>query len=100
MLEHAVRCRDPFVRMEPNWLVRRLSPDCSRIELSSLPKKRDEGTLLYAMGFETANVHLGSPTAIRTVRQDLAKQKTKWLRGAAEQMKKVTISDWTNWARR
>ena len=100
MLEHAVRCRDPFVRMERNWLVRRLSPDCSRIELSSLPKKRDEGTLLYAMGFEMANVHLGSPTAIRTVRQDLAKQKTKWLRGAAEQMTKVTISDWTNWARR
>lgn len=100
MLDHAVRCRDPFVRMEGNWLVRRLSPDCSRIELTSLPKKRDEGKLLYAMGFETANVHLGSPKAVRTIRQDIAKRKAKWLRGAAEQMTRVTISDWKTWARR
>jgi hypothetical protein len=100
ILDHAVRCPDPFVRMEGNWLVRRLSPDCSRIELTSLPKKRDEGTLLYAMGFETANVHLGSPTAIRPIHQDLAKRKAKWLRGAAEQMTGVTISDWMKWTKR
>jgi hypothetical protein len=100
MLDHAVRCRDPFVRMEDNWLVRRLSPDCSRIELTSLPKKRDEGKLLFSMAFETANVHLGSPKAINAIHQDLAKRKAKWLRGAVEEMTRVTISDWTKWARR
>ena len=98
MLDHAVRCRDPFVRMEGRWLVRRLSPDCSRIELTSLPKKRDEGKLLYAMGFETANVHLGSPKAISAIQRDLAMRKAKWLRRAAERMTSATISDWTDWA--
>ncbi len=100
MLDQAVRCRDPFVRMEGNWLMRRLSPDCSRIELTALPNKRDEGKLLYAMGFETANVHLGNHKAIIAIQGDLATRKAKWLRGAAKRMTSVTISDWTDWVRR
>jgi hypothetical protein len=100
MLDQTVRCRDPFVRMEGGWLVRRLSPDCSRIELTSLPKKRDEGKLLYAMGFETANVHLGSPKPIGAIKRDLAKRKAKWLRVTVERMASVITSDWRDWARR
>ena len=99
MLDQTVRCRDPFLRREGNWLVRRLSPYCSRIELTALPKKRDEGKLLYAMGWETANVHLGSPKAIKVIQRDLSKRKAKWLPGAAKQMTSVTISDWRDWAR-
>ena len=72
MLERSVRCRDPFVCMEGPWLLRRLSPYCSRIELTALPKKRDEGKLLYAMGWETANVHLGDRQQIKAVQRDLA----------------------------
>lgn len=100
MLEQAVRCRDPFVRMEGNWLVRRLSPYCSRIELTALPRKRDEGKLLYAMGWETANVHLGNHKVIKAIKRDLATRKAKWLRGAAKRMTSVTISDWMDWTRR
>jgi uncharacterized protein DUF2252 len=100
MLEQAVRCRDPFVQMEGNWLVRRLSPYCSRIELTSLPKKRNEGKLLYAMGWETANVHLGNHKVIKAVQRDLAKRKAKWLREAAKAMTKATLTDWKDWANR
>ena len=99
MLDHAVRCRDPFLSREGSWLVRRLSPYCSRIELTALPKKRDEGKLLYAMGWETANVHLGSPQSIKAILRDLSKRKAKWLSEAAKRMTSVTISDWTDWAR-
>lgn len=100
MVDQAVRCRDPFVRMEGSWLVRRLSPYCSRIELTSLPRKRDEGKLLYAMGWETANVHLGSRKAIKAIQRDLAMRKPKWLYGAAKRMTSATMSDWANWIRR
>lgn len=100
MLEQAVRCRDPFVRMEGNWLVRRLSPYCSRIELTSLPRKRNEGKLLYAMGWETANVHLGNHKVIKAVQRDLATRKAKWLREAAKAMTKATLTDWKDWADR
>lgn len=100
ILDHAVRCRDPFVQIRGNWIVRRLSPYCSRIELASLPKKRDEGRLLYAMGWETANVHLGSRGMHQGILRDLAKRKATWLRMASKAMTSATISDWKEWVKR
>src|SRR5260370_30788348 len=38
----AVRCPDPLTEAREGWLVRRLSPHCSRIELDSLPLQPDE----------------------------------------------------------
>ena len=99
LLNQAVRCRDPFVHVHDEWLLRRLSPYCSRIELSSLPKKHDESKLLYAMGWETANVHLGSEKAIKALLRDLTKRKAAWLPGATKAMVKATVSDWKDWAR-
>ena len=99
MLDHAIRCRDPFVRIEGSWLVRRLSPYCSRIELTKLPRKREEDKLLKAMGRETANVHLGSPGTINALQRDLARRKAKWLLGAAKAMTRATLTDWKEWAR-
>jgi hypothetical protein len=100
VLEQAVRCRDPFVRMEGNWLVRRLSPYCSRIELTLLPRKRDEDKLLFAMGWETANVHLGSQKITKAIQRDLGKRQATWLRVAAKAMTRATLADWKDWADR
>jgi hypothetical protein len=100
ILNHAIRCRDPFVQVQENWLVRRLSPYCSRIELALLPKKRDEGRLLHAMGWETANVHLGTRRGQQFVRRDLAKRTAKWLRTATKAMGQATKSDWKEWRAR
>lgn len=97
MLDRAVRCVDPFVHMEGQWIVRRLSPDCSRIELSSLPVKRDEMRLLYSMGWETANVHLGTPSARARLLADLKKRDAGCLLKAARQMAKAISSDWKEW---
>ena len=96
VLEAAVRCRDPFVRLQRRWIVRRLAPDCSRIELEALPAERDELRLLRAMGWETANVHLGSarPRALKT---DLARRSRNWLRRAAGLMQDAVIEDWEAW---
>src|SRR6266516_4619191 len=65
IMSHAVRAPDPFVQVRGRWIVRRLSPHCLRIELDELPKNRDECRLLFAMGWETANIHLGSRGAWR-----------------------------------
>ena len=97
IVDQAVRSRDPFVQVLDNWIVRRLAPYCSRIELALLPKKRNEGRLLYAMGWETANIHLGSRRAIKAVHHDMSKRKANWLRIATKSMMKVTTSDWTEW---
>lgn len=97
LAERAIRVKDPCVRFHGHWLVRRLAPDCSRVELSSLPKERDESRLLYDMGWETANMHFGSPPAIPKVRRDLARRRGRWLHKAAKAMFKITLEDWESW---
>jgi hypothetical protein len=97
ILAAAIRCRDPFVHQEGRWIVRRLAPDCSRIELASLPKVRDEAKLLYSMGFETANIHLGTKGAAKRIPAALRKMPSRWLHEAAETMLSVTMKDWRAW---
>ena len=97
LVDRAVRVKDPFVVFKGRWVVRRLAPDCSRIELASLPAERDETRLLYAMGWETANMHLGTPRAIPKVKRDLARRKGRWLHKNAKAMCKLTVQDWEDW---
>jgi hypothetical protein len=85
------------VRFQKRWIVRRLAPDCSRIELSALPKERDELRLLHAMGFETANVHLGSIKA-RVLNADLKKRPRGWLFQAARKMEKAVLADFAEYS--
>ncbi len=96
MLDNAIRCRDPFVRMRDHWIVRRLVPDCSRIELSDLPHGRDEGRLLYYMGWETANIHLGTLRA-KDLQKDLDSRPKQWLEKASARMLEALRSDWDSW---
>ncbi len=97
ILDCSVRAVDPYVRLKGRWIVRRLAPDCSRVELSSMPKERDEAKLLHAMGFETANVHLGTPRAAAAILRDLGKRRGHWLHDAAARMVKTTTEDWQEW---
>ncbi len=97
ILRHAVRVLDPFVRPADTWLIRRLAPDCSRIEIESLPGKRDEDRLLYSMGWETANIHLGSQRDIARVKRDLRKRPANWLHQPAKQMVQCVEQDWRDW---
>ncbi len=96
ILDTAVRCPDPFAAERGRWILRRLAPDCSRIELSDLPKERDETRLLHAMAWETANIHLGSAKP-KVVLKDLKSRPGHWLREAAERMVKALTDDWEEW---
>src|SRR5262249_13537854 len=91
-LDRSIRCHDPFLRVQKRWIVRRLAPDCSRIELAALPKERDELRLLHAMGWETANVHLGSIKA-KVILEDLRSRPRNWLLDAARKMERVLLAD-------
>ena len=100
ILDRAVRVPDPFVTPYKGWLLRRLAPDCSRIELASLSASRDEDRLLYSMGWETANIHYGSPRAIPVIKRDLAKRRANWLHKAAKAMLRATERDWLEWKKK
>jgi len=97
LIAQAVRSPDPLVDVRDGWLVRRLAPDCSRVDLAALPKRRDEARLLKAMGWEAANVHLGTRGAGRAIVIDLARRKQGWLRDAATRMARRLRADWKDW---
>lgn len=99
-MRHAVRAPDPFLRTQGAWILKRLSPHCSRIELKQMPRWRDEQKLLWMMGYELANVHLGTRGARARIRADLRRHKPKWLRQSAERMAEATLADWKEWKRK
>ncbi|HEX5229801.1 MAG TPA: hypothetical protein VFW44_18945, partial [Bryobacteraceae bacterium] len=49
------------------------------------------------MGFETANVHLGTPRAAKAILRDLGKRSADWLHEAATAMVKATSADFAAW---
>jgi uncharacterized protein DUF2252 len=99
IMSRAVRCLDPFVQLRGKWIIRRLSPHCCRLELDAMPADRDELKLLRAMGWETANIHLGTPNAARAILRHLGKQSAGWLHKAAKEMAKVVETDWRAWTK-
>ena len=99
-VRRAVRAHDPFLRTQDAWILRRLSPYCSPIELRRMALWRDEQKLLRTMGYELANVHLGTCGASARIRTDLRRHKSKWLRQSAETMAEATSADWKERKRR
>jgi Uncharacterized protein conserved in bacteria (DUF2252) len=97
IITRAVRCPDPFVQLRGRWIVRRLSPHCSRIELTTLKAQGEEARLLRAMGFETANIHLGTISARKAILRHMQKQKGKWLHKATLDMAAAIREDWKVW---
>ena len=98
-LDTSIRCPDPFVKLRGEWIVRRLAPDCSRIELYSLPETHDAVKLLRAMGWETANMHLGTCEA-KALLADLKARGPGWLHENAKIMVESIHKDWKAWRTR
>jgi hypothetical protein len=99
-LDGALRAPDPFLSQRGCWVVRRLAPDCDRVELAGLKAARSEAKLLEAMGAETANVHLADRRRVGAAAMDLASRPAKWLRKAASAMAEATLADWQAWRKR
>ena len=97
VLARAVRRLDPMMKVYEGWVVRGLAPDRCRIELSELGPERDETRMMHAMGWETANIHLGTRSALKDVLADLKGRKANWLRRFAEKMVVATLKDWEMW---
>ena len=104
LIHKAVRSPDPLVSMHDNWLVRAIAAECGRIDLDEVDKagidaqrRDDHQRLLNAMGFETANIHLGSAcrneltAALKNFQLDAFRQACRRMLEAVEQ-------DYAAWA--
>jgi hypothetical protein len=97
ILSGAIRSCDPFLQVQGTWVARRLSPDSRRLELATLGGPEDKELLLHAMGFETANVHLGTPGAARAIGKHLKVFSSKQLRTSAIAMHETLEKDFRRW---
>jgi hypothetical protein len=97
ILANAIRSPDPFLKVHTSWIVRRLAPDCRRLELTSLSRVKDEEWLLHAMGFETANVHLGTSAARRAIQRHMTDLPKNALRKAAMIARDALLTDFQAW---
>ena len=61
------------------------------------PARTPHRSLLHAMGWETANVHLGSRKA-SVLAKDLKSRPRDWLLMAARKMEKALHDDWKEWS--
>jgi len=93
-VEGAVRCADPYYQVRRGWLVRRLGPDCSRINIDQLIHHEDKASLLYCMGQETANIHLGTAKGRKRIRESWKHLPSDWLETTAHLMHKLSLKDW------
>lgn len=96
----AVRCPDPFLTVADPWIIRRLAPDCTRIELAELRSSGAPLQLIRAMGFEAANIHLGTSGARAAILRDLSRRPSGWLLEASRTMSRATHKDFEAWRRR
>jgi hypothetical protein len=94
LLSEIVRAPDPAFRVHSGWVVRRLAPDCDKIDEASGER---EARLLRLMGVETANVHGGNADALRAVLKDLGARPADWLRSAVKEMLRCVREDWDAW---
>jgi len=92
-----VHSGDPSVISDSGWTVRRLAPDCSRVEFSDLPSNTNAEVLLHAMGIEAANVHMGTEGASRKISLDLKKRGDRWLFDAVRVMTDSVRTDQADW---
>jgi hypothetical protein len=99
IVRSAVRCADPYYEVRRNWLVRRLGPDCSRIDIDELVHHEDLASLLYCMGQETANIHLGTPKGRKRIRESWSHLPSDWLETTAHLMLKLSLKDWNRFKR-
>jgi hypothetical protein len=87
---------DPWLRMKPGIILRRLSPNNRKIEV-------DDGSdiftkeMLETMAFDLANVHLGSSDCGNTVNGDLGKRKSGWLTASAKSAAAAIVREHEAW---
>ena len=96
LLTTAVRIPDPYMKVTGSWVGRRLSPDCSRVGVSILPR-RQETKLLESMGFEVGNIHLADQNSKMAILRELDRLPEGWLFDSAKFMLSLVNQDFRDW---
>jgi hypothetical protein len=88
---------DPWYRITNSVVVRRLSPNNRKIEVEKGKSTLFTADMLQTMGFELANVHLGTAEHRDAIKRDLEKRKRGWLIANARKASDATTQEYKEW---
>ena len=88
---------DPWYRIKNNVVVRRLSPNNRKIEVEKGKSTLFTSDMLQTMGFELANVHLGTADRRDAIKRDLENRKRGWLTANARKASDATTQEYKDW---
>jgi hypothetical protein len=88
---------DPWHTIKDNVDVRRLSPNNRKIEVEKGQSTLFTSDMLQTMGFELANVHLGTAERRDAIEQDLKNRKRRWLTASARKASDAITQEYNDW---
>ena len=88
---------DPWYRIKDNVVVRRLSPNNRKIEVEKGKSTLFTSDMLQTMGFDLANVHLGTAERRDAIKRDLENRKRGWLTANARKASDATTQEYKDW---
>jgi hypothetical protein len=91
------RAPDPYLDVQPPFIVRRIAADSRKVALGSNPGRKVPAKLLEAMGFDLGAVHAASRSRHPAVLRDLDARPADWLRGAAKVAAEAVDKDFGAW---
>jgi hypothetical protein len=88
---------DPWYEVKNDVVVRRLSPNNRKIEVEKGNAALFSRDMLQIMGFELANVHLGTADRRGAIQQDLEQRRRSWLIASARKAADATLQEYKAW---
>jgi hypothetical protein len=95
--EGRYRAPDPWYSADDELVVRRLSPNTRKIEVAEEPEELLNPRMLRAMGYELANIHLGTGDYRRAIERDLEKRREGWLHRATTRAAAFVTEEFDAW---
>ncbi len=93
------RSPDPWFRVDKDIVVRRLSPNNRKIEAASIHGRLHGQRMLSAMGFELANIHLGTKSAQTAIARDLKARNANWLPKTVAKATEAVMADYNQFVK-
>jgi uncharacterized protein (DUF2252 family) len=88
------RAPDPWFDVRDGVVVRRLSANARKIEVKDHARDLGDPRMLNAMGYELANVHIGTTDRRDAIENDLRARGDRWLENATSAAAKFVTSDY------
>ena len=93
------RSPDPFLRVQDNFIVRRMAADARKLNLHDDANAVNSARMITAMGFDLGAIHAADSKARDKIRHDLdkARRGDEWLYDAARDAAEAVKADYEEW---